>query len=69
MPLGWKYHIIKHHLNDYLDYHQISLGLTSEQTVEAVHKKINKTMKRFSVSESNPFHGKKLRRMTKYTAQ
>ena len=61
--LGWKYHIIKAHLIDFLKRTNSSLGVYSEQTVEAVHKDINKTLKRFSVSDSNRSHGKKQRRM------
>ena len=63
ISLGWKYHLIKFHLIDFLERQGKPLGIFSEQTSEAVHKNINKTLKRFSVSERNSGHGEKVRKM------
>ena len=39
------------------------LEIFSEQTSETVHKNIDKTWKRFSVSNRNSGHGEKVRKM------
>ena len=59
--LGWKFHIIRFHLKEYFDMQKIPLGVLSEQTSEAVHKKLNKTLKRFVVYEKNVRHGENIR--------
>ena len=61
ISFGWKFHIIRFHLKEYLDMQKIPLGVSSEQTSEVVHKNLNKTLKRFIVSEKNVCHGEKLR--------
>ena len=43
---------------------KIPLGVTSAQTSEAVHKNLNKTLKRFGVAEKNvQYDDEKLRAM------
>ncbi|XP_065672464.1 uncharacterized protein LOC136090196 [Hydra vulgaris] len=61
ISLGWKFHIIRFHLKEYLERQKILLGITSEQTSEAVHKNLNKTLKRFVLSEKNVHYSEKLR--------
>ena len=56
ISLRWKFHIIRFHLKEYLDRQKIPLGVTSEQTSEAVHKNLNKTLQRFVLSETNVYH-------------
>ena len=64
LSLGWKYHILKYHLSDFLDRHNKPLGIFSEQTCESVHKNINETLKRCSVSQNHADHKEKLRKMS-----
>ena len=63
ITLGWKFHIIKFHMMDFLVRSQRPLGIFSEQTTEAVHKNINRTLKRFSVAQFNPEYKEKMRKM------
>ena len=63
ISLEWKYHLIKFHLIDFLERQGKPLEIFSEQTSESVHKNIDKTWKRFSVSNRNSGHGEKVRKM------
>lgn len=63
LSLGWKFHIIRFHLSDFIGKQGKSFSMFSEQTSESVHKNINKTLKRYCVSEKNSDHGNKLMKM------
>ena len=62
ISLGWKFHIIRFCLKEYIYRQKFPIGATSEQTSEAVHKNLNKTLKRFvAVCEKNVYLGEKFR--------
>jgi hypothetical protein len=63
ISLECKYHLIKFPLIDFLERQGKPLEIFSEQTSESVHKNIDKTWKRFSVSNRNSGHGEKVRKM------
>nr|XP_047136675.1 uncharacterized protein LOC124813537 [Hydra vulgaris] len=54
--LGWKFHIIQSHLVMFLERKNKPLGIFYEQSCEAVHKNINKIIKRFAASELSKCH-------------
>ena len=58
----WKMHILRVHVEQWLDKHPTGLGLYAEQTCEASHRDFIRTEKRFLVAESHPDHGKRMKR-------
>ena len=49
-----KIHAIIHHVPEFCQEHQTSLGVYSEQASEAVHSEFNDFWKRYKVSKNNP---------------
>ena len=62
--MGWKGHNLKFHLADQLDLMKMPLGIYSEQTSEAAHRSMKKTLSRYTTSEEKSCHGESLRRVT-----
>nr|XP_047132520.1 uncharacterized protein LOC124811227 [Hydra vulgaris] len=62
LSMGWKGHIIEHHLVMFLNRTKLPLGVFSEQCSESVHHNMLKTLSRFSTSEFRENHGELLRK-------
>ena len=60
--IGWKGHIIEHHLVIFLNKTRMLLGIFAKQCSESVHHNMLKALSRFSTSESRSNHGELLRR-------
>ena len=60
ISLGWKGHNLRFHLVDQLNIFKYPLGIFSEQTSEAAHKSMKKTLSRYVQNEVKVTHGKSL---------
>ncbi|XP_065681098.1 uncharacterized protein LOC124817172 [Hydra vulgaris] len=70
LSMGWKGHIIEHHLAMFLNRTKLPLGVFSEQCSESVHHNMLKTLSRFSTSEFRENHGELLRKaIVEYSSQ
>ena len=60
ISLGWKGHNLRFHLVDQLNIFKYPLVIFSEQTSEAAHKSMKKTLSRYVQNEVKVTHGKSL---------
>ena len=62
LSMGWKGHVIEHHLVIFLNKTRMPLGVFAKQCSDSVHHNVLKTLSRFTTSEYRSNHGELLRR-------